>query len=139
MPYKLLSSLLSARNVDLERFALASTVEERRAFVDERFTAGTADHFLLSVLCDQQAGVPYAEQREKLSDWVRMRTKGGRNERRPNMGPGFRMLDGRARLQALLADPSDANPKTTPEDRDEAIAWLRRELDLSFSHAPPKG
>ena len=48
MPYKL-SPPSERRNVDLERFALASTVEERRAFVDERFTAGTASLLLRAV------------------------------------------------------------------------------------------
>ena len=121
MPSELLSSLLTTRKVDLEPFALASTVEDRRAFVDARFTAGTADHFLLSVLCDQQSGATYAEQRDKLDAWVSMRTKAGRGARRPKMGPGFRKLDGRARLQALLADPSHSDPKTTVEDREAAL------------------
>ena len=44
--------------------------------------SGTADHFLLSVLCDQQAGESYAVQRaKKLDQWVSMKTKaagGGR-------------------------------------------------------------
>ena len=64
MPSDLLSSLLTG-DVDLERFALATDVAARRAFVDARLTPGTADHFLLSVLCDQQAGESYAVQRAK--------------------------------------------------------------------------
>ena len=74
MPSDLLSSLLTG-DVDLERFALATDVAARRAFVDARLTPGTADHFLLSVLCDQQAGESYAVQRAKLDQWVSMKTK----------------------------------------------------------------
>ena len=132
MPYKLLS-LLSARNVDLERFALASTVEERRAFVDERFTAGTADHFLLSVLCDQQAGVP-RQQRKALR--LNPCAPGGRNERRPNMALASACWTGE-RAAGLARGPERCQSKDHLKTATQR-SRLRRELDLSFSHAPPK-
>ena len=127
----LLSSLLSSP-VDLEQFALAPTVEARRAFVEARFTPGTADHFLLSVLCDQQAGEPYGKQRAKLDKWVSIMTKaamsGNSSVNKPVMGPGYEKLDGRARLQAVLANPDGADPKTSPEERAAAVKWLQEQL-----------
>ena len=132
----LLSSLLTSRSFDTEAFALAKGVQERRQYVDSQLAAGTPDHYLMSILLDQQEGRPYQEQRAKLDAWMGMHSKANKSRQKP--GKGFNFMEGRAHLQAILADPDASSPKTTKKQRAESLKWLRTELGLKYQHVEPK-